>query len=167
MFFKLGSVKEIELVSFCFPINNTQGRFQTGIESGVQLFGQFSRSEPVFLDFVNPQQRTSFVQLCNKGTAVKALPNARRGSCVIAPCIGGRAGRGRDGPVRPTSASSTPAEGLRGARLPTLQHPACPLDACARRNRQVRTSTRTLRPDTREVAQRAQRHARVLRSGRR
>jgi hypothetical protein len=31
----------------------------------------------------------------------------------------------------------------------------------------VRTSTRTLRPATREVAQRAQRHARVLRSGRR
>ena len=26
--------------------------------------------------------------------------NARRGSCVIAPCIGGRAGRGRDGDVR-------------------------------------------------------------------
>jgi hypothetical protein len=65
------------------------------------------------------------------------------------------------------SASSTPAEGLGGARLPALQHPACPLDACARRNRQVRTSTRTLRPATREVAQRAQRHARVLRSGRR
>ena len=65
------------------------------------------------------------------------------------------------------SASSTPAEGLRGARLPALQHPACPLDACARRNRQVRTSTRTLRAGTREVAQRAQRHVRVLRSGRR
>ena len=65
------------------------------------------------------------------------------------------------------SASSTPAEGLRGARLPALQHPAWPLDACARRNRQVRTSTRTLRAGTREVAQRAQRHARVLRSGRR
>ncbi len=31
----------------------------------------------------------------------------------------------------------------------------------------VRTSTRTLRAGTREVAQRAQRHARVLRSGRR
>ena len=69
---------------------------------GLQLFGQFSRSfRASFLDFVNPQQRTSFVQLCNKGTAVKALPNARRGSCVIAPCIGGRAGRGRDGAVRP------------------------------------------------------------------
>ena len=65
------------------------------------------------------------------------------------------------------SASSTPAEGLRGGHLPALQHPACPLDACARRNRQVRTSTRTLRPATREVAQRARRHARVLRSGRR
>jgi hypothetical protein len=63
------------------------------------------------------------------------------------------------------SASSTPAEGLRGARLPALQHPAWPLDACARRNRQVRTSTRTLRAGTREVAQRAQRHVRVLRSG--
>ena len=48
---------------------------------------------------------------------------------------------------------------------------ACPLDAGARRNRQVRTSTRTLRAGTREVArevaQRAQCHARVLRSGRR
>jgi hypothetical protein len=65
------------------------------------------------------------------------------------------------------SATSTPAESLRGARFPALQHPACPLDTCARRNRQVRTSTRTLRPATREVAQRAQRHARVLRSGRR
>jgi hypothetical protein len=31
----------------------------------------------------------------------KTSQNARRGSCVIAPCIGGRAGRGRDGPVRP------------------------------------------------------------------
>jgi hypothetical protein len=38
------------------------------------------------------------------------------------------------------------------------------LDAGARRNRQVRTSTRTLRPATREVAQRAQRHACVLRA---
>ena len=51
------------------------------------------------------------------------------------------------------------------------KHPACPLDAGARRNRQVRTSTRTLRAGTREVArevaQRAQCHARVLRSGRR
>jgi hypothetical protein len=65
------------------------------------------------------------------------------------------------------SASSTPAEGLRGARLPALLHPACPLDACERRNRQVRTSTRTLRPATREVAQRAQSHARVLLNGRR
>ena len=37
------------------------------------------------------------------------------------------------------SASPTPAEGLRGARVPALQHPACPLDACARRNRQVRS----------------------------
>ena len=65
------------------------------------------------------------------------------------------------------SASPTPAEGLRGARVPALQHPACPLDACARRNRQVRTSTRTLRAGTREVAQRAQRHARVLLRGHR
>ena len=47
------------------------------------------------------------------------------------------------------SASSTPAEGLGRARLPALQHPACPLDAAARRNRQVRTSTRTLRAATR------------------
>jgi hypothetical protein len=31
----------------------------------------------------------------------KKSQNARRGPCVIAPCIGGRAGRGRDGPVRP------------------------------------------------------------------
>ena len=47
------------------------------------------------------------------------------------------------------------------------QHPACPLDGCVWRNRQVRTSTRTLHAATREVAQRAQRHARVLRSGHR
>jgi hypothetical protein len=46
------------------------------------------------------------------------------------------------------SASSTLAEGLGRACLPVLQHPACPLDAYARRNRQVRTSTRTLRPAT-------------------
>ncbi len=54
------------------------------------------------------------------------------------------------------SASSTPAEGLRCEQLPALQHPACPLDVCVRRNRQARTSTRTLRAGTREVAQRAQ-----------
>jgi hypothetical protein len=65
------------------------------------------------------------------------------------------------------SASSTPAEGLRGAYLPALQHPAWPLDAGVRRNRQVRTSMRTLREGTREVAQRAQRHARVLLRGHR
>jgi hypothetical protein len=31
-------------------------------------------------------------------TARKKSQNARTGSCVIAPCIGGRTGRGRDGP---------------------------------------------------------------------
>jgi hypothetical protein len=31
----------------------------------------------------------------------KKSQNGRRGSCVIAPCIGGRVGRGRDGPVQP------------------------------------------------------------------
>ena len=65
------------------------------------------------------------------------------------------------------SASCTPAEGLGRARHPALQHSACPLDAVAPRNRQVRSSTRTLRAATREVAQRAQRHARVLWSGHR
>ena len=53
------------------------------------------------------------------------------------------------------SASSTPAEGLRRARAAALQHPACPLDAGARRNRQVRASTHTLRAATRQVAERA------------
>ena len=57
---------------------------------------------------------------------------------MIAPFIGGRGALARRPCVASitTSASSTPAERLRGARLPALQHPACPLDACAWRNRQ-------------------------------
>ena len=51
------------------------------------------------------------------------------------------------------------------ARAAALQHPEHALDAGAARNRQVRASTHTLRASTRQVAQRAQRHARVLLSG--
>ena len=66
-------------------------------DSQLNAAGSKRKREEVGVDAAGTRRNL----LCNKGTAVKALPNARRGSCVIAPCIGGRAGRGRDGPVRP------------------------------------------------------------------
>jgi hypothetical protein len=45
-----------------------------------------------------PKVESTNLAFCN---CRKKSQNARRGSCVIAPCIGGRAGRGRDVPVRP------------------------------------------------------------------
>jgi hypothetical protein len=53
------------------------------------------------------------------------------------------------------SASSTPTEVLARARVAALQHPACPLDASARRNSQVRAIPHKLSAATRQVAERA------------
>ena len=50
---------------------------------------------------VESWKRSKVVKTTKVYGCVPGHNNARRGSCVIAPCIGGRAGRGRDGPVRP------------------------------------------------------------------
>jgi hypothetical protein len=81
--------------SVCLPSTSLFGKVRKSIFVHFFIYSQF-------FPFVHlkgyPKVESTNLAFCN---CRKKSQNARRGSCVIAPCIGGRAGRGRDVPVRP------------------------------------------------------------------